>query len=60
MEEKHLLIAEKFGSSSVGKGVEILLRDDVRVNKYKNRNAPKKSPESKTQPMRNWTLGTNS
>ena len=37
MEEKHLLIAEKFGSSSVGKGVEILLRDDVRVNEYNNR-----------------------
>ena len=27
MEEKHLLIAEKLGSSLVGKGVEILLRD---------------------------------
>ena len=37
MEEKHLLIAEKFGSSSVGKGVEILLRDNVRVNEYNNR-----------------------
>ena len=37
MEEKHLLIAEKLGSSLVGKGVEILLRDNVRVNEYNNR-----------------------